>query len=54
MCICASDFAPRSLLDGGYFARTLSDINIAQAKVNLDRQMAHHKQCCNLRAIGIY
>jgi putative transposase len=32
----------RSLWNDGYFARTLGDINIAQAKAYLDRQQQHH------------
>ena len=34
----------RSLWNDGYFARTLGDINIAQAKAYLDRQQQHHDE----------
>ena len=36
------DLDARSLWNDGYFARTLGDINIAQAKAYLDRQATHH------------
>ncbi len=34
----------RSLWNAGYFARTLGDLNVAQAKAYLDRQKEHHEE----------
>ncbi|HVA88800.1 MAG TPA: IS200/IS605 family transposase [Chloroflexota bacterium] len=43
------DLDERSLWNDGYFARTLGDINIAQAKAYLDRQQQHHDEGCDER-----